>query len=115
MNRTLPKKLGISQKIAFKIYRILCFADLRILRWLRKTALRHILKLPLRGLVVEGSVIFTGIGNLKLGNNVSIHNWSFISADGGLCIGDNVAIGQRCPILTVEYGGAAYGEDSKLS
>lgn len=98
------KKYGISEKIAYKLYLVASFADLQLLRWFRKIMLRHVLKSPLDGLVVDSSVIFTGIENLTLGTNVSIHYWSYISANGGLSIGDDVAIGHRCSILTTEHG-----------
>lgn len=100
---TAGRRYGVSEKIAFKIYLALSFADTRPLRWLRKRMLRHILKSPLDGLVVDGSVVFTGIDRLTLGRNVSIHQWSYISADGGLSIGDDVAIGHRCSILTTNH------------
>ena len=38
-----------------------------------------------------------------MGANVSLHYWSRISAEGGLIIGTDVAIGHFCTILTTEH------------
>jgi acetyltransferase-like isoleucine patch superfamily enzyme len=67
------------------------------------------LKAPLKGLVIDGSVIISGYPNLVMGTDVSIHHHSYISAEGGLTIGNNVSIGHRCSILTTEH---AYADKS---
>ena len=52
---------------------------------------------------VFSGVFFEGIEQLKLGNHVSINQNCFISAYGGLTIGNNVSIGHRTSVLTTEH------------
>lgn len=58
---------------------------------------------PLPGLWIDNNIVITGVGSLQLGRNVSLHRWSYLSAEGGLVIGDNVAIGHGTTILTTEH------------
>jgi len=90
-------------KIAFRVYLATSLLDWRIARWLRILSLETILKKKHLGLIVDSSVVFTGIERLKMGRNVSIHKWCYISADGGLEIGNDVSIGHRSSILTTEH------------
>lgn len=53
---------------------------------------------------VDADVRISSVENPVIGRNVSLHCWSFVSAQGGLTIGDDVAIGHRCSILTTEHG-----------
>jgi len=97
------RKYSIIDKLAFRIYCVFTFADIRFTRWVRRKCLSFLLQSRLTGLIVDRTVYLSGIENLSLGSNVSIHQWSFISAEGGLSIGDNVSIGHRCSILTTEH------------
>lgn len=50
------------------------------------------------------NVFIEGWWNLKIGNNVSLNRDCNISANGGLIIGDDVAIGHSVSILTTQHG-----------
>jgi len=90
-------------KIAFRVYLATSLIDWRIARWLRVMSLETIFKRKRLGLIVDSSVVFTGIERMKIGRNVSIHKWCYISANGGLEIGNDVSIGHRTSILTTEH------------
>jgi len=40
---------------------------------------------------------------MEIGNNVSIHEFSYIDAEGGLKIGDHVGIGHGCTIMCAQH------------
>jgi acetyltransferase-like isoleucine patch superfamily enzyme len=56
------------------------------------------------GLIVFADVFIEGYEGLHLGSHVSINRGSNISAEGGLKIGDYVAIGHSTSILTANHG-----------
>jgi len=56
-----------------------------------------------RGIIINDSCIIIHTSKLRLGNNVSIGRRSFISAKGGLTIGNNVLIAFDCVILTEKH------------
>lgn len=41
--------------------------------------------------------------NIKIGNNVSIHDYCYLDASGGISIGDNVSIAHATSILSFEH------------
>jgi len=96
-------KMTFGKKIAFRIYLACCFTEMGGMRYLRRRLLGFIAGRPLEGLVIDRTVRIGGIDRLELGRNVSIHWDSYISAEGGLVIGNDVAIGHRCSILTTEH------------
>ena len=53
--------------------------------------------------IVFSGVFFEGMDQLKLGDHVSINQDCFISAYGGLTIGNNVSFGHRTSVLTTEH------------
>lgn len=67
------------------------------------------LKLKLRsehigkGIIINQHAMIIHTAKLRMGNNVSIGRRSFISAKGGLTIGNNVLIAFDCVILTEEH------------
>jgi acetyltransferase-like isoleucine patch superfamily enzyme len=99
----MRSRLSFSKKIAFRTYLCFRFADFRTFRAIRRQILRYILNADLKGLVIDGSVRLNGLENLSLGNNVSIHYGGEIHAQGGLSIGDYVAIARNCTIMTTSH------------
>jgi acetyltransferase-like isoleucine patch superfamily enzyme len=69
----------------------------------RRFLLRIMLRLPLDQLIVRPHVYIFGWRRLKMGAHVSLNHGCFVSADGGLEIGDYVAIGHGASILTTEH------------
>ncbi|MBE0472136.1 MAG: acyltransferase [Methyloprofundus sp.] len=49
------------------------------------------------------SVIMKNIAYCKFGSNVSVHDFCYIDAVGGLKIGDNVSIAHSCSIVTFNH------------
>jgi len=94
----------IIRKLAYRAYLIGLRLDGRIMRLWRRKALEIATGRDLPGLYVGPDVRIFDTENLVIGRNVSLHCWSFISAHGGLTIGDDVAIGHGCSILTTEHG-----------
>lgn len=70
---------------------------------LRRLVLRELLGQELQELFVQANVHISEYRNLRLGNRVSINHNCFLSCEGGLEIGDNVAIGHGTSILTTEH------------
>jgi acetyltransferase-like isoleucine patch superfamily enzyme len=52
--------------------------------------------------IFEGVHLFS-IGNMQLGNNLSIHQMCYIDATGGLTIGSDVAIAHSTTIMTTDH------------
>lgn len=96
--------LTLARKAAFRLYLLACVSDICPLRILRRTLLSYILGKRLEHVVIDGSVRITGVQNLRLGRNVSIHHYSFIIADGGITIGNDVSIGHQCSLLSTNHG-----------
>jgi acetyltransferase-like isoleucine patch superfamily enzyme len=94
----------IIRKLGFRAYLLGMRLDGRIMRLWRRKALEIATGRPLPGLYIGSDVRIFDTENLVIGRNVSLHCWSFISAQGGLTIGDDVAIGHGCSILTTEHG-----------
>ena len=94
---------ALIKKIAFRFYLLASCMGGSCSRVLRRIFLEFATGSRLPGLYLDRSVVITGIGNLILGKNVSLHRWSYLSADGGLVIGDDVAIGHGTTILTTEH------------
>lgn len=94
----------IIRKIAFRLYLVASWLDGRLFRYLRRKTLEIALGQPLPGLYTDSDVRISGINTLRMGRNVSLHCWSFLSVQGGLTIGNDVAIGHGCSILTTEHG-----------
>lgn len=91
------------RKLSFRLYLAASWFDGRLFRALRKRALEGAMGAKAPGLFVDSSVRISGVENLKLGRNVSMHYWSYFSAEGGLSIGNDVAIGHFCNIMTTEH------------
>jgi acetyltransferase-like isoleucine patch superfamily enzyme len=93
----------IIKKIAFRLYLLVMRFDGRLMRHVRRKALEIAIGQKLPGFYIDPDVRISGVENLVIGRNVSLHYWSFISAHGGLTIGDDVAIGHGCSILATEH------------
>lgn len=48
-------------------------------------------------------VVLKNINNLSLGDNVSIHSFSYIDAEGGIEIGNNVSIANSTSIISFDH------------
>jgi acetyltransferase-like isoleucine patch superfamily enzyme len=91
------------QKLSFRVYLLSMRLDGRIMRILRRRALESATGRRLPGLYIDSDVRISGVEKLAIGSNVSLHSLSFISAQGGLTIGNDVAIGHGCSIMTTEH------------
>lgn len=91
------------RKLSFRLYLAASWFDGRLPRALRKLAIEGATGRKAAGLYIDASVRLSGVENLLLGRNVSMHYWSYFSAQGGLMIGNDVAIGHSCTILTTEH------------
>ncbi len=69
----------------------------------RRHILRWLLGQELERLLVRPHVYILGYRELKIGSHVSINHNCFLSCEGGLEIGDYVAIGHDTSILTTEH------------
>lgn len=94
----------IFRKIGFRFYLLAMQFDSRLMRLLRRKSLEIATGQPLPGFYIDADVRIAGVENLSIGRNVSMHYWSYFSAQGGLKIGNDVAIGHGCSILTTEHG-----------
>lgn len=93
----------IIKKLAFRAYLTCCWTDQRFMRRFRRWLLTLILETPLNGMVIDRTVRISGVENLEMGHDVSIHWGSYLSAEGGIIIGNNVSIGHRVSLLTTEH------------
>ena len=48
-------------------------------------------------------VTLLGVGNLTLGDRVSIHPYSYIDATGGISIGNDVSIAHSCTLMSTAH------------
>lgn len=94
---------SIVKKLAFRVYLACCWSDQAFMRRCRRWLLSLILESPLYGLVIDRTVRISGVDQLHLGHDVSIHWDSYLSAEGGITIGNNVSIGHRVSLLTTEH------------
>lgn len=94
----------ITKKLYFRGYLLVSRFDGRIWRFLRRKTLEGATGARFPKLSIGPHVRIAGTESLKMGERVSIQDWGFVSAYGGLIIGSNVAIGHRCSILTTEHG-----------
>jgi acetyltransferase-like isoleucine patch superfamily enzyme len=70
---------------------------------LRRHILRRLLRQDLRGVLVRANVLISEYRKLSIGNHVAINHNCVLSCEGGLEIGDRVAIGAGTTILTTEH------------
>ncbi|MFC0304856.1 acyltransferase [Rhizorhabdus histidinilytica] len=91
------------RKFWFRVYLAASWFDGRLFRAIRKRALEGATGRKCRGLFIDPTVRITGVDNLMLGTNVSLHYWSYFGAEGGLSIGNDVAIGHFANILTTSH------------
>ncbi|WP_419189204.1 acyltransferase [Stieleria marina] len=61
----------------------------------------------------RANIVFHGFENIVLGDDVSINHGCFVSGQGGLTIGDYVAIGHNTSIITTEHTFADAGTPIK--
>ena len=53
--------------------------------------------------IIFPNVYIFALENFSVGNNVSIHEFSYIDATGGITIGSNVMIAHRCSIMSTSH------------
>lgn len=93
----------VSQRILYYLYFLLMPGHFGTSVKLRRFILRRLLRQKLDHLMVQAHVHISQYRKLKLGNHVSLNHHCFLSCEGGLQIGDNVAIGHGTTILTTEH------------
>lgn len=52
---------------------------------------------------IGANVRMLNLKQLEIGDNVSIHDYCYIDASGGISIGDNVSIAHNCSILSTNH------------
>jgi acetyltransferase-like isoleucine patch superfamily enzyme len=97
------------RRVAFALYLLVFRAYLPGFDRLRAGLFRTMTGCPAKGLVLRPGVHISGWRHLVVGSDLSLNHNCFISAEGGLSIGDNVAIAHGASILTTEHG-TAFGE-----
>lgn len=94
----------LASKIAYRLYlATMRFESMSFLP-VRRKLIDVILGRRHRNLNVFAHVYIDGFEGLRLGDDVSIHRWSHISAAGGMSIGDYVSIAHGTTILTSTHG-----------
>lgn len=91
------------RKLSFRLYLAASWFDGRLFRAIRRRALEGATGCKAPDLLIDPFVRISGVEKLKLGRNVSMHYWSRFSAEGGLSIGNDAAIGHFCTILTTDH------------
>ena len=74
------------RKLSFRLHLAALWFDGRLLRALRKRAIEGASDRRAPGLFIDSSVRISGVENLRLSRNVSMHFWSYFGAEGGLTI-----------------------------
>lgn len=99
-------KPSISKRIAYRIYlgsmRIEGMWALQLRRWI----IDFVLARKHRNLNVFAHVYITHMEALSLGTDVSINRWTELAAEGGISIGNYVAIGHGTSIISANHGWA---------
>ena len=91
-------------KILYRLYLLIVDCRSPIFDKLRGYIVKRLTNTPLTYTVnIFSGVFFEGTDKLKLGDHVSINQDCFISAYGGLEIGNYVSIAHRTSILTTEH------------
>ena len=90
-------------KALYFLYLQTMTSQLPVVGRLRRHILRGLLRQELDGLLVRANVYISGYRTLKIGKHVSLNHGCFLSCEGGLEIGDYVAIGHGTSILTTEH------------
>lgn len=70
---------------------------------LRYILLKSIVKKCGDNVTIMTNVFLLSPENLMIGNNVSVHPFSYIDATGGITIGDDVSIAHSCTILSTSH------------
>lgn len=94
----------LTRKIYYILYIRLIGSYFSASGWLRAVLLRKMTANTSADLVVRPGVYISGYRNLVIGSRVSINHNCFLSCEGGLTIGDDVAIAHGVSILTTEHG-----------
>jgi acetyltransferase-like isoleucine patch superfamily enzyme len=95
---------SIKKKLALRAYLFVMRFDGRVWRFFKRKFIEISTGRSIPRLYVGRDVRVSGTDRLLIGRNVALQDWGFFSAHGGLTIGNNVAIGHRCSILTTEHG-----------
>lgn len=95
--------MRFNEKIKYGLYLFIKSWDFPSIDKFRAKIICSLLKKDCKNLIVRSNVIIHGFEKLKIGDDVSINHGCFISAEGGLEIGDFVAIGHNTSIITTEH------------
>ena len=90
-------------KALYFLYLQTMTSQLPVAERLRRRLLRGLLRQDLQALLVRANVYIAGYRTLTIGKHVSLNHGCFLSCEGGLEIGDYVAIGHGTSILTTEH------------
>lgn len=92
-----------ARRLCYFLYLRTTGSHLESMTPVRRSLLRVALDQDLEGLLVRPNVYISGWRRLRIGRFVSLNHNCFVSADGGLEIGDYVAVGHGTSILTTEH------------
>lgn len=95
---------GLIQRIGYLLYRQTMAGEWLFLAKWRRLFFRMMHGRWYDGLFIWSHVYIESFRNLSLGKHVSINRGSNLSCIGGLTIGDYVAIGHECSIITSSHG-----------
>ena len=91
------------EKIYYGSYLFIKGWDFPFIESWRATIVRNLLCQRSEKLLIRSNVIIHGFNKLIIGDDVSINHGCFISAEGGLEIGNSVSIGHNTSIITTEH------------
>ncbi len=95
--------MTFANKIRYGLYLLIKAWDFPFCDMVRVRLVNGLLKQKHEKLIIRAGVTLHDFQNLSLGNDVSINHGCFVSAVGGLTIGNYVAIGHNTSIITTEH------------
>lgn len=94
----------MKKRITYLLYLFIKSYELIWFERFRGYLVQVLLGKSLKGLYVRENVKIHAYRNLTLGDHVSINGGCYLSCNGGLSIGNYVAIGHNTSIITTEHG-----------
>lgn len=95
--------MKLKNKILYGSYLFIKSWDLPLFDKWRASIVKKLLSTRPERLYVRSNVILHGFDQMHIGDDVSINHGCFISAVGGLSIGNLVSIGHNTSIITTEH------------
>ncbi|QIE58266.1 acyltransferase [Rasiella rasia] len=93
----------MKEKIYYGSYLFIKGWDFPFVDGWRAAIVKKLLQQKSNKLLIRSNVILHGFNKLTIGDDVSINHGCFISAEGGLTIGNMVSIGHNTSVITTEH------------